>query len=300
MIIKLKKQILEAIDQLRGRKARPDIERICNHVQRRYNIEPQETLADLERLVDEEQVIRVEYKGSTSYRNVAKWPRFRVYKNKPRSIATSNSERTSSMLQDALKVLASQKAIYKISGIPYDEIQKYILINSEDESRFKDKNQLDTVLALEMNAGNIVMLENGNYVLESQNIDLEDVKLKLENLSANSSPPKKLMNPWTLDIKEENDETINTESPPLSPKTQRMYDVLKICKTLHDAEKKVSSKRKKEDNKNIRNNSDAAPATTPSESEGASLAPDKTATPAMRVGSRRKVGIIEPLFNHFA
>lgn len=65
--------ILETIDQLRKRKARPDRERICHMLQRKHGIPPQQTAADLERLVDAEIVVKVDYKGNTSYRNAAKW-----------------------------------------------------------------------------------------------------------------------------------------------------------------------------------------------------------------------------------
>ncbi len=65
--------ILETIDQLRKRKARPDRERIAHMMQRKHGITPQETETDLERLVDTGIVVKVDYKGNTSYRNAAKW-----------------------------------------------------------------------------------------------------------------------------------------------------------------------------------------------------------------------------------
>lgn len=65
--------ILETIDHLRRRKARPDLERICHVVRRRFGLSAAETEAKLEKLVDSETVIKVDYKGNTSYRNAAKW-----------------------------------------------------------------------------------------------------------------------------------------------------------------------------------------------------------------------------------
>ncbi|XP_043940445.1 uncharacterized protein LOC122812187 [Protopterus annectens] len=64
--------ILETIDSLRSRKARPDLERICRMVRRRHGPEPERTRAELERLVQARAVLRVSYKGSISYRNAAK------------------------------------------------------------------------------------------------------------------------------------------------------------------------------------------------------------------------------------
>ncbi|MFT7802581.1 atherin-like [Arapaima gigas] len=64
--------ILETIDSLRSRKARPDLERICRMVRRRYGWDADRTRAELEKLIQEQTVLRVSYKGSISYRNAAK------------------------------------------------------------------------------------------------------------------------------------------------------------------------------------------------------------------------------------
>ncbi|KAF5890917.1 atherin-like, partial [Clarias magur] len=64
--------ILETIDSLRSRKARPDLERICRMVRRRHGSDPDRTRAELEKLIQEQTVLKVNYKGSVSYRNAAK------------------------------------------------------------------------------------------------------------------------------------------------------------------------------------------------------------------------------------
>ncbi|TSK18093.1 Atherin [Bagarius yarrelli] len=64
--------ILETIDSLRSRKARPDLERICRMVRRRHGSDPDRTRAELEKLIAEQTVLKVNYKGSVSYRNAAK------------------------------------------------------------------------------------------------------------------------------------------------------------------------------------------------------------------------------------
>ncbi|KAL0993248.1 hypothetical protein UPYG_G00105180 [Umbra pygmaea] len=64
--------ILDTIDSLRSRKARPDLERICRMVRRRHGSEPEQTCAELEKLIQEQTVLKVNYKGSISYRNAAK------------------------------------------------------------------------------------------------------------------------------------------------------------------------------------------------------------------------------------
>uniref|UniRef100_H3CYL6 Sterile alpha motif domain containing 1a n=1 Tax=Tetraodon nigroviridis TaxID=99883 RepID=H3CYL6_TETNG len=64
--------ILDTIDSLRSRKARPDLDRICRMVRRRHGSEPDRTCAELEKLIQEQTVLKVNYKGSISYRNAAK------------------------------------------------------------------------------------------------------------------------------------------------------------------------------------------------------------------------------------
>ncbi|XP_065130469.1 sterile alpha motif domain-containing protein 1 isoform X2 [Paramisgurnus dabryanus] len=69
---KYREWILETIDSLRSRKARPDLERICRMVRRRHGSDPDQTRAELEKLIQEQTVLKVSYKGSISYRNAAK------------------------------------------------------------------------------------------------------------------------------------------------------------------------------------------------------------------------------------
>ena len=65
--------ILDTIDQLRKRKARPDLERICHMVERKHGPSFADIAAELDKLVEAQVVVKVDYKGSTSYRNAAKW-----------------------------------------------------------------------------------------------------------------------------------------------------------------------------------------------------------------------------------
>lgn len=69
---KYREWILDTIDSLRSRKARPDLDRICRMVRRRHGSEPDRTCAELEKLIQEQTVLKVNYKGSISYRNAAK------------------------------------------------------------------------------------------------------------------------------------------------------------------------------------------------------------------------------------
>lgn len=70
--IKHKSQILATIDHLRGRKARPDIDRICTFMSKRFKVGTKETKAELKRCINTQAVFKVVYKGNVSYRNAAR------------------------------------------------------------------------------------------------------------------------------------------------------------------------------------------------------------------------------------
>lgn len=71
--ITYKNQILAAIDHLRSRKSRPDINRICKFMLKCYKVAPKDTKADLKRCLKEKSIFKVDYKDNVSYRNAAKW-----------------------------------------------------------------------------------------------------------------------------------------------------------------------------------------------------------------------------------
>lgn len=71
--IKYKNQILAAIDHLRSRKSRPDVNRICKFMLKCYKVSSKETKADLKRCLKEKSIYKVDYKDNVSYRNAAKW-----------------------------------------------------------------------------------------------------------------------------------------------------------------------------------------------------------------------------------
>ncbi|XP_029910212.1 atherin [Myripristis murdjan] len=84
--------ILETIDSLRSRKARPDLERICRMVRRRHGSDPDRTRTELEKLIQEQTVLKVSYKGSISYRNAAKVQRKSRKKSEFTAAGSSGAE----------------------------------------------------------------------------------------------------------------------------------------------------------------------------------------------------------------
>ncbi|XP_050969176.1 atherin isoform X2 [Labeo rohita] len=89
---KYREWILETIDSLRSRKARPDLERICRMVRRRHGSDPDKTRAELEKLIQEQTVLKVSYKGSISYRNAAKVQRKCRKRAEPTTDSSSSGE----------------------------------------------------------------------------------------------------------------------------------------------------------------------------------------------------------------
>lgn len=95
---KYREWILDTIDSLRSRKARPDLERICRMVRRRHGSEPDRTCAELEKLIQEQTVLKVNYKGSISYRNAAKVQR---RSRKKDDVSPTTAARRSAAVEEA-------------------------------------------------------------------------------------------------------------------------------------------------------------------------------------------------------
>ena len=162
-------RILEAIDQLRRRKARPDRKRICNYVCRRHCVSPVEVIVDLERLVDEQTVIKVEYKGNISYRNAAKWAKLSVHKSRVEVEQNQNSkegrlksetERMTFRLRGAVSALIVKERNFLLHGVPPRELEQYL---QAKDAEFFARVSFPTLVDRELASGNIVKLKNGNY-----------------------------------------------------------------------------------------------------------------------------------------
>ena len=160
---KYKDVILETIDQLRKRKARPDLERICHMVERRHGLTFEETEADLEKLVDSEIVIKVDYKGSTSYRNAAKWRKSHLGGNVLNSNDASRKLQTVVSALTQAKLKGPQEAIEERWGVSVNEIEKGLL--EEDTSTNLVESHLQLTLNREVEAGRLEKLPSGNYVI---------------------------------------------------------------------------------------------------------------------------------------
>lgn len=155
---KYKTCILEVIDSLRRRKARPDSERICHMVNRRYGIPISDVEPELERLVETQHVIKVEYKGSTSYRNAAKWNKSHLSGN----ILNSNSD-TRLILRAVNAVSDSKEGNRQGSGATRQEIENFV--KTDDPQTTLKENRLEAALHREVDAGHLVLTASGVFAV---------------------------------------------------------------------------------------------------------------------------------------
>lgn len=179
-------QILEAIDQLRRRKARPDADRICNYLLRKFSVDARDTIADLHRLIEAEKVIQVDYKGNTSYRNASKWSRLQLYKNRPEGFV--KEKLNSAMVAGAVAELVVEEPDYLDQGVPAIRLVEQLL---DGISNPTSRRMIEDFLNKEIASGNLTRLANGNYSLvATSDLSLSEPireKTLLENGSARSS-----------------------------------------------------------------------------------------------------------------
>lgn len=155
--------ILDAIDQLRRRKARPDAERIYNTLSRRHSISFNDARNALDRCVCNGSVLRVEYKGNISYRNAAKkFSHIRLSQDAKAASKNKPSRKFNSILTTAFADLILQEPDYLELGVPATDLIRNILC--KDSVKYTRK-YISLLLEKEVETGGIARMENGNYSL---------------------------------------------------------------------------------------------------------------------------------------
>ncbi|KAL4710571.1 hypothetical protein ACJJTC_008973 [Scirpophaga incertulas] len=186
--IKHKYQILEAIDHLRSRKSRPDINRICKFMLKCFKVSTKDTKADLKRCIKEKSIIKVDYKDNVSYRNAAKWRKKTNVDSKMASTIATNERR---IITSAIATLIYQDQSYLENGIAFDDLIKTA---TSQDSKYSKK-QLEAMVNKELISGSLVKLPNGNLALgpadhdgdSSDSFKFEDNVDSKMTSSANSS-----------------------------------------------------------------------------------------------------------------
>ncbi|XP_056644863.1 polyhomeotic-like protein 2 [Diorhabda sublineata] len=178
--------VLEAIDQMRRRKARPDSERICKYLNRRFYVNVQEAKNDLDWCVANKYVFKVEYKGRISYRIAAKKnAQQRYVDGKGTDNMLDKNYKTNfqfiELLTNAFGELIMRNPDYLKTGIPRIEIINIIL--AKDKVRYTKK-YICLLLEKEVERGELIKTENGNYLMQpSCRKNLRNFKLdEIENV----------------------------------------------------------------------------------------------------------------------
>lgn len=155
--------ILDAIDQLRRRKARPDAERIYNTLSRRHSISFNDARNALDRCVCNGSVLRVEYKGNISYRNAAKkFSHIKLSQDAKAASKNKPSRKFNSILTAAFADLILQEPDYLELGVPAADLIRNILC--KDSVKYTRK-YITLLLEKEVETGGITRMESGNYSL---------------------------------------------------------------------------------------------------------------------------------------
>ncbi|GIY47658.1 zinc finger protein ubi-d4 [Caerostris extrusa] len=150
--------ILDAIDQLRKRKARPDLDRICHMLERRHGLKVHAVNEELTRLVNEGTVVKVDYKGNTSYRNAAKW-----VKTKTQFYGSFyNSNDISSVVLESVRALTKPGKDLPVRSASIQDIEQYLL--KRDSQSNLNLATLRAVLEKEVDKHNLHQLPNGEFI----------------------------------------------------------------------------------------------------------------------------------------
>ncbi|CAL4062300.1 unnamed protein product [Meganyctiphanes norvegica] len=147
---KEKEIIINAIRVLRSRRVRPSQRKISWYVRREHLLPESTTDAVLDQLVEAEEVLRVSYKGATSYRVAANWSKAALVRRRPTrtKVNVMNSEATCRTLRAAVAAACGPYG----AGATKDSIEAQL--RAVGQERLLDK--LDVLLHREMRAGSLL------------------------------------------------------------------------------------------------------------------------------------------------
>lgn len=178
---KRKEWVLETVDMLRQRKARPDKERICRMLDRLHGLTPEETHESLDALVNDGEVVKVHFKGNVSYRRPLR--RFKGSEN----LMKSNNYNTSHRITHAIKTITKQTG----DGVTFEELEQW-LISKNPETRLV-KHRLEKALQKEINSNMITRLSDGCFVTTESLPKEEKTKELKPNLVQKHESPKTIL-----------------------------------------------------------------------------------------------------------
>lgn len=185
-----KHHILEAIDKLRSRKSRPDAFRIVSYVSKKYEFPKNDIKEYLETLSKDGTVLKVEFKGSFSYRNAANHRNAMVKTVSPttQEETSSTHESISDLVAGALARLIVEEPDYLDVGISMHELYEHL---DNKHRKAITKTYFKEILLKEVKNGNLVKFENGNYCLGYPTGEQNSLSSSVSDLSQNSNGKEK-------------------------------------------------------------------------------------------------------------
>ena len=143
---KHKEWVVTAIDQIRQRKARPDMQRLCSALQRRHGLSKPKIQSMIEQLVAEKIIRKVYFKGQCSFRNT-------------RHHLTNECLSTSSRIVTAIRAIMKETG----DGVSFTDLEAWLIGKNPDTRLLK--NRLEAALERELNANTVTKLSDNCYVL---------------------------------------------------------------------------------------------------------------------------------------
>lgn len=147
---KYKDLIVKTIDHLRKKKAKPDLEKICCTLQKQ-GLSFEHIVIDLEKLVEDNIVQKIEHKGSVSFRNV----------DNSNKISSFNQDSFSNTVEEAVKTLS--KTSEPTNLITVDNLERYL---NEDSNTVEKEDILNALKKL-IGQEKIIEKEEGVFGLNS-------------------------------------------------------------------------------------------------------------------------------------
>lgn len=199
---KRKDWVLDTVDLLRQRKARPDFDRISRMLERFHGLTSKETHESLETLVQENKLYKVHFKGNISYR------RHHIDGDRNNLPHKQVNHTTSNRIIQAIKTITKHTG----DGVTFSELEQWLISKNPDTRLVKLR--LHTALLREINTNTVTKLSDNCYVLTDSLPKGEKAKELKPIISPKTSKSKTSKQSVTQSIEETPNSTNSTVDKP--------------------------------------------------------------------------------------
>ena len=180
----IKDWIFTAIDQLKLRKSRPDRHRICYVLNKQFGVDVDAVNDVLEQMTDDHSIVRVDYKGSVSYRDIKNWIRVSKDIEEISMYAGAfvlNSDRASAAIQEAVKVLCNK---LKTPTVTLTELEQYF--RDKAHNKFTAA-PLAVALQREVNAGHLMKSGTNGFSVSKPSKTTQDEMHRVDSPASDAT-----------------------------------------------------------------------------------------------------------------